>query len=89
MVLLVEDEPAPREVLAYNLEADGFAVPRAATGQEALMLVHAAAPDTLPPHRLLPNVSGIPALRPPKTPPPPPRPAGAVKPINRAGRPRG
>ena len=25
MVLLVEDEPAQREVLAYNLEAEGFA----------------------------------------------------------------
>ena len=25
-VLLVEDEPAQREVLGYNLEADGFRV---------------------------------------------------------------
>lgn len=28
-VLLVEDEPAQREVLAYNLEAEGFGVAKA------------------------------------------------------------
>ena len=28
-VLVVEDEPAQREVLAYNLEAEGFRVTRA------------------------------------------------------------
>jgi hypothetical protein len=30
-VLVVEDEPAQREVLAYNLEAEGFASPRPRT----------------------------------------------------------
>ncbi|MGB3280638.1 MAG: DNA-binding response regulator, partial [Pseudorhodobacter sp.] len=30
VVLLVEDEPAQREVLAYNLEAEGFRVVQAA-----------------------------------------------------------
>ena len=43
-ILLVEDEPAQREVLAYNLEAEGFAVTRASNGEEALMLVGEAAP---------------------------------------------
>ena len=33
-VLVVEDEPAQREVLAYNLEAEGFDVIRAASGDE-------------------------------------------------------
>ena len=35
-VLLVEDEPAQREVLSYNLEADGFRVTAAENGEEAL-----------------------------------------------------
>ncbi|MEQ9674308.1 MAG: response regulator, partial [Roseovarius indicus] len=63
-VLLVEDEPAQREVLAYNLEADGFAVTRAENGEEALMLVDEAAPDILLRVRVLPNVSGIAVSRP-------------------------
>ena len=45
-VLLVEDEPAQREVLAYNLEAEGFAVTQAADGEEAMMLVDEAAPTS-------------------------------------------
>ena len=36
-VLVVEDEPAQREVLAYNLEAEGFEVAKAETGDEALL----------------------------------------------------
>ena len=36
-VLLVEDEHAQREVLAYNLEAEGFRVGRAENGEEADM----------------------------------------------------
>ena len=35
-VLVVEDEPAQREVLGYNLEAEGFRVARAENGEEAL-----------------------------------------------------
>ena len=38
-VLVVEDEPAQREVLAYNLEAEGFRVSKAANGEEAMLLV--------------------------------------------------
>ena len=35
-VLLVEDEPAQREVLAYNLAAEGFVVQTAATAPETI-----------------------------------------------------
>ena len=38
-VLLVEDEPAQRAVLAYNLEAEGFDVIQSDNGEDALLLV--------------------------------------------------
>ena len=43
-VLVVEDEPAQREVLAYNLEAEGFSVAKAENGEEALLLVREFGP---------------------------------------------
>ena len=58
-VLLVEDEPAQREVLAYNLEAEGFAVSTADNGDEALILVDEAQPDVVILDWMLPGVSGI------------------------------
>ncbi len=62
-VLLVEDEPAQREVLAYNLEAEGFRVQRAENGEEALLLVREAAPDIIVLDWMLPNLSGIEVCR--------------------------
>ena len=58
-VLLVEDEPAQREVLAYNLEAEGFGVAKAENGDEALLMVHEAQPDVIILDWMLPGVSGI------------------------------
>lgn len=58
-VLLVEDEAAQREVLAYNLEAEGFEVARAETGDDALMLVDEVGPDLILLDWMLPGVSGI------------------------------
>jgi len=66
-VLIVEDEPAQREVLAYNLEADGFGVARAENGEEALLLVAEATPDLIILDWMLPNVSGIEVCRQLKT----------------------
>jgi len=66
-VLLVEDEPAQREVLRYNLEADGFRVTAAVNGEEALLLVDEAAPDLIVLDWMLPNVSGIEVCRQLKT----------------------
>ena len=37
-VLIVEDEPSQREVLRYNLEAEGFDIATAGSGDEALLL---------------------------------------------------
>lgn len=62
-VLVVEDEPAQREVLSYNLEAEGFSVSGAATGDEALLLVDEAAPDIIVLDWMLPGVSGIEVCR--------------------------
>lgn len=66
-VLIVEDEPAQREVLAYNLEAEGYTVARAENGEEGLLLVDEAAPDLIVLDWMLPNVSGIEVCRQLKT----------------------
>ncbi|MCG6882904.1 MAG: phosphate regulon transcriptional regulator PhoB [Silicimonas sp.] len=58
-VLLVEDEPAQREVLAYNLQAEGFDVAKAGNGDDALMLVDETRPDVIILDWMLPGVSGI------------------------------
>ncbi|KIN79649.1 phosphate regulon transcriptional regulator PhoB [Sulfitobacter mediterraneus] len=66
-VLLVEDEPAQREVLAYNLEAEGLAVTQAQNGEEAMLLVAEAAPDLVILDWMMPLMSGIEVCRQLKT----------------------
>lgn len=58
-VLLVEDEPAQREVLAYNLAADGFEVMQAVSGAEAELIVAETPPDVILLDWMLPELSGI------------------------------
>lgn len=58
-VLIVEDEPAQREMLVYNLKAEGFDVVVAADGEEGLLLVEEVAPDIIVLDWMLPGVSGI------------------------------
>ena len=62
-VLLVEDEPAQRAVLAYNLEAEGFAVTQADNGEDALVLVDEEDPDIIILDWMMPKVSGIEVCR--------------------------
>ncbi|KIC44397.1 chemotaxis protein CheY [Ruegeria sp. ANG-S4] len=62
-VLVVEDELAQREVLAYNLEAEGFSVSKAASGDEALLLVDEDNPDIIVLDWMMPNLSGIEVCR--------------------------
>jgi len=62
-VLIVEDEGAQREVLKYNLEAEGFDVVMAENGDEALLLVVEEDPDLIVLDWMLPNVSGIEVCR--------------------------
>ena len=59
VVLVVEDEPAQREVLAYNIRAEGFEVITAEAGDEALVLARETPPDLIVLDWMLPNVSGI------------------------------
>ncbi|WP_309667189.1 phosphate regulon transcriptional regulator PhoB [Tabrizicola sp.] len=62
-VLLVEDEPAQRTVLAYNLEAEGFDVTQADNGEDAMILVDEEAPDIIILDWMMPKVSGIEVCR--------------------------
>ncbi len=58
-ILIVEDEPAQREVLSYNMQAEGFQVRGAENGEEALLMISEEAPDIILLDWMLPNVSGI------------------------------
>ena len=58
-VLVVEDEPAQREVLSYNLESEGYRVIKAADGNEALLLIEEEQPDLILLDWMLPGTSGI------------------------------
>lgn len=62
-VLLVEDEPAQREVLAYNLEAEGFRVVQASNGEDAMIFVDEEAPDIIILDWMMPELSGIEVCR--------------------------
>lgn len=66
-VLVVEDEPAQREVLTYNLEAEGYAVRAADNGEEAMLLIDEAAPDLIILDWMMPLLSGIEVCRRVKT----------------------
>ena len=63
VVLVVEDEPAQREVLAFNLDAEGYDVVQAANGEEALIMVDEVMPDIIVLDWMMPNLSGIEVCR--------------------------
>lgn len=62
-VLVVEDEPAQREVLAYNIEAEGFRVSCAENGEDGLVLVAEDPPDVIVLDWMMPFLSGIEVCR--------------------------
>jgi len=62
-VLLVEDEPAQREILRYNLTSEGYGVTLADNGDDALLLADEVQPDLVLLDWMLPGVSGIEVLR--------------------------
>jgi two-component system phosphate regulon response regulator PhoB len=58
-ILLVEDEPAIQELIAFNLAQAGHHVLRASTAEVALTLVKNALPDLVLLDWMLPGASGI------------------------------
>lgn len=66
-ILLVEDEPAQREVLTYNLKAEGFNVRCAENGEEAMLMIEETMPDLVILDWMMPLMSGIEVCRQIKT----------------------
>lgn len=62
-ILVVEDEPPQMELLAYNLEREGFDVSRAMDGDEGLITVEEVNPDLVILDWMLPSLSGIEVCR--------------------------
>lgn len=58
-VLVVEDEEPISQLLAYNLQKEGFTVATVADGDDALVAVAEERPDLMLLDWMLPNVSGI------------------------------
>jgi two-component system phosphate regulon response regulator PhoB len=58
-ILIVEDEAPLAEMLRYNLEAEGFIVSQAESGEEAEIILAEERPDLVVLDWMLPAVSGI------------------------------
>jgi len=58
-VLLVEDDPAMRLLCRYNLEADGFRVVIATSGEEGVALAESDKPDLVLLDVMLPDLGGF------------------------------
>lgn len=67
LILVVDDEPAQRAMLTYNLEAAGYRTVTAADGEEALLVVQEQRPDLILLDWMLPHLSGIEVCRQIKT----------------------
>lgn len=63
IVLVVEDDPSQREILAYNIGAAGYQVLTAGEGEEALISIRDEQPDLIVLDWMLPNTSGIEVCR--------------------------
>ena len=62
-VLIIEDDTALAEVLTYNLEEAGYAVTRAANGQEGLHQAQVISPHLIILDLMLPLIDGIEVCR--------------------------
>ena len=62
-VLVVDDEAAQREMLIYNVEAEGYRTSKAADGEEAMMAVAEDPPDIIVLDWMMPRLSGIEVCR--------------------------
>ncbi len=62
-ILVVDDEPTQREMLAEALEAEGFTIVTAADGRDALLKFRESRPDLVLLDLMLPEMSGIEVCR--------------------------
>ena len=58
-ILVVEDEPSQREVMVYNLEAEGYRVTCADNGDDAMLVIAEDMPDVIVLDWMMPHLSGI------------------------------
>src|SRR3984885_14887544 len=58
-ILVVDDEPDIVELIAFNLEAEGYAVITATSGLEALNRARAILPDLIVLDVMLPELDGL------------------------------
>ena len=63
LVLVVDDEPAQRAMLSYNIEAQGYRAVTAGDGEEALVVADEQRPDVILLDWMLPRLSGIEVCR--------------------------
>ena len=63
LVLVTDDDPTVREVVADYLTRDGHEVVQAATGDEALRLVDVRTPDLVVLDLMLPGIDGLEVCR--------------------------
>lgn len=62
-ILVVEDEPSQREVMVYNLQAQGYRVTCADNGENAMLVISEDAPDVMVLDWMMPHLSGIEVCR--------------------------
>jgi DNA-binding response OmpR family regulator len=62
-ILIVEDEPALRDTLSYNLEKDGFTVEAVGDGRSALESARQLKPDLIILDIMLPELDGLEVAR--------------------------
>jgi two-component system phosphate regulon response regulator PhoB len=63
LILIVEDEPSIHQILAYNLQAEGFRTRVVETGDEVQMALAEEMPDLMLLDWMLPGTSGIDVCR--------------------------
>ena len=62
-ILVVDDEAAQREVVAYNLESSGYKVICADNREDALLITYEEQPDLIVLDWMMPKLSGIEVCR--------------------------
>jgi DNA-binding response OmpR family regulator len=62
-VLIVEDEPDIRDLLAFHLEREGYQIGKSRTGADALRQVAASPPDLILLDLMLPEMDGLEVCR--------------------------